>query len=711
MSSTFGQRILNALTPDNRMKRWTYFGLGLWILSDWFSLFAMFGGIMLFISAVYYSWKAAIFIKDRLMWKVRNRLLASFVFIGLVPMALISVIVLLMIWMATGAVGAAQVRKQFDASLERMDRVPARLQQELYRSILQAGAADPSQAAARTLAASESPTDISITLFNLGERVYGGTDGAIGIPEWYTGIQNTHLVYDSTGVSFRTIADVDIGDGHLTAIASMPVNQAYQAHIWEISGVFFNSLQFGEGRTSRSGYIKVNADLLDAPRSGHKLTERTEDGWRSILLPVWLEDLRVTWGGVLPAIDWQNGPKADGTNLMSFSVLIDPVYTLNTSISQDYDQAGLLIFVPIGLTGILFLVELVAFGIGFLISRRVTSAVRDLSAGTQALQGGNLNYRIKTRKHDQLGALGESFNMMAQHIQDLLAELQAHTEELEQRVTERTAEIERSLQELQATQSQLVQTEKMAALGKLVAGVVHEMNTPLGAINSATDVASRCVTAIVDVLETGSSIDEIKSSRALQKALRTLPDGNRVTVDASERLSRILNSLKSFTRLDEAIIQEMDLHEGLDATLTLLEHEMLNRIEVVRVYGDLPEVTCYPGEINQVFMHLLANALQSIEDTGTITISTLVDQDYVKVKIQDTGVGIPAEHLKTLFEPAFTRQGDRVKAGLGLFTCYHIIEKHQGSITIDSEVGKGTSVTVSLPKNLTLPLDDMMGSA
>ena len=190
------------------------------------------------------------------------------------------------------------------------------------------------------------------------------------------------------------------------------------------------------------------------------------------------------------------------------------------------------------------------------------SAVRDLSAGTQALLGGDLNYRIKTRKHDQLGALGDSFNVMAQHVQDLLAKLQTHTEELEQRVAERTAEIERSLQELRATQSQLVQTEKMAALGKLVAGVVHEMNNPLGAINSATDVASRCVSAIVDVLESGSSIDEIKSSQALQRALRTLPDGNRVTVEASERLSRILNSLKIFIRLDEAIIQEMDCMKG-----------------------------------------------------------------------------------------------------------------------------------------------------
>jgi len=149
------------------------------------------------------------------------------------------------------------------------------------------------------------------------------------------------------------------------------------------------------------------------------------------------------------------------------------------------------------------------------------------------------------------------------------------------------------------------------------------------------------------------------------------------------------------------------LHEGLDATLTLLEHEMINQIEVIKEYGDIPVVLCYPGEINQVFMHLLANAAQSIQDTGVITIRTFTDTNYVKVQIQDTGVGIPSEYLKTLFEPSFTKQGERVKAGLGLFTCYHIIEKHHGNITIASEVDKGTTVTVSLPKDMVLLLDEM----
>jgi hypothetical protein len=168
---------------------------------------------MLFISLVYYSWETSVYLKDKLSWKVRNRLVASFVFIGLVPMGLISLMIFLVIWMATGVIGAAQIRKQFDATLDGMDRVPAHLQQELYRSILQDVEADPLQAATRMPAATEGLQDLSIVLFEQGERLYASTEqaAAIGLPDWYAGTQETHISIDTTGISFRTIADVDIG--------------------------------------------------------------------------------------------------------------------------------------------------------------------------------------------------------------------------------------------------------------------------------------------------------------------------------------------------------------------------------------------------------------------------------------------------------------------------------------------------------------------
>ena len=205
-----------------------------------------------------------------------------------------------------------------------MDRVPAHLQQALYRSILQDGEADPIQAPTRTLAATEGLQDLSIVLFEQGERLYASTEqaAAIGLPDWYTGTQETHISIDTTGISFRTIADVDIGAGRLTMVASMPVNQAYQEHIWETSGAFFSTLRLGEERSARNEFLRLRTDLLNEPKSqSHPDT---------IDIPL----LGLSWGGLLPAIDWQAGPASP--RLMSFSVLIDPVYTI-----PDFNVTGL----------------------------------------------------------------------------------------------------------------------------------------------------------------------------------------------------------------------------------------------------------------------------------------------------------------------------------------------------------------------------------
>ena len=203
-------------------------------------------------------------------------------------MGLISLMIFQVIWMATGVIGAAEIRKQFDATLDGMDRVPAHLQQELYRSILQDGEADPIQAATRTLAATEGLQDLSIVLFEQGERLYASTEqaAAIGLPDWYAGTQETHISIDTTGISFRTIADVDIGDGRLTMVASMPVNQACQEHIWETYGAFFSTLRLGEERSARKEFLRLRTDLLNEPKS-----QRHPD---TIDIPL----LGLPWGGL-----------------------------------------------------------------------------------------------------------------------------------------------------------------------------------------------------------------------------------------------------------------------------------------------------------------------------------------------------------------------------------------------------------------------------
>ncbi len=255
----------------------------------------------------------------------------------------------------------------------------------------------------------------------------------------------------------------------------------------------------------------------------------------------------------------------------------------------------------------------------------------------------------------------------------------------------------RTNKHLRESQAQLVQSAKMASLGNLVAGVAHEINTPIGAANSAADVSSRCIDRIVDVLDNSETVEAIRENAQFQKALKLLKDNSQVSMAAGERVARIVQSLKNFARLEEADFQEADLHEGLDSTLTLLHHELKNRISVVKEYGEIPLIYCYPNELNQVFINLLGNAIQAIEAQGAIRIETSADQTYVSVKISDTGEGIAPENLGRIFDPGFTTKGVGVGTGLGLSISYNIVQKHNGEIEVESEVGKGSTFTVRVP--------------
>jgi signal transduction histidine kinase len=248
-------------------------------------------------------------------------------------------------------------------------------------------------------------------------------------------------------------------------------------------------------------------------------------------------------------------------------------------------------------------------------------------------------------------------------------------------------------------QHQLIMQEKMASLGNLVAGVAHEVNSPIGAVYSAADVSRRCVEKISMILSTSRTMEELNSSEQLQKSLKILADNNKVTTAASERIANIVRSLKTFARLDEADYQEADILEGLDSTLILLEHEIKDRIVVIKNFGDIPKISCYPNQLNQVFMNLLMNAVQAIDGEGRITIKTDLEEGKVTVEISDTGRGIPPQNMAKIFDPGFTTKGVGVGTGLGLSISHNIIKKHNGDIKVESEKGKGSSFTILLPIN------------
>ena len=274
--------------------------------------------------------------------------------------------------------------------------------------------------------------------------------------------------------------------------------------------------------------------------------------------------------------------------------------------------------------------------------------------------------------------------------EQLADHLRHHAEELEKEVAARTLDLRNS-------QAQLVQQEKMAALGRLVAGIAHEMNTPIGTITSNADTLRRSLDKLSSTLESDEVPESVRALRPLKQVLMVLEDIARINQLACERIVSIVSSLRNFARLDEAELKTADLHEGIESTLTLVHHELKNRIELHKDYGEIPAIRCHPNQINQVFMNLLVNASQAIDGKGTITIRTFREGDIVNVQFSDSGVGIPPDNLARIFDPGFTTKGVGVGTGLGLSICFKIAQDHGGSIDVKSEVGRGSTFTVQLP--------------
>ena len=253
--------------------------------------------------------------------------------------------------------------------------------------------------------------------------------------------------------------------------------------------------------------------------------------------------------------------------------------------------------------------------------------------------------------------------------------------ELYQKNIQTVKELKNTLKELKETQIQLINSEKMASLGQLVAGVAHEINTPVASIKSNNTIVSKLVDSIEDT--------ELRDM---------LKDINDIDREAVSRISNIVTSLKKYVRLDEAELQETDINNELDLTLELLRHETKNRINVIKNYSELPMIKCYPNLLNQAFTNILINACQAIEGNGTITITTECNEKDLIVKIKDTGKGIPKNLQDKIFTAGYTTKGIGVGTGLGLAICKKIIEKHNGGIIVNSAIGTGCEFIITIPR-------------
>ncbi|MBD2449645.1 HAMP domain-containing protein [Nostoc sp. FACHB-152] len=357
--------------------------------------------------------------------------------------------------------------------------------------------------------------------------------------------------------------------------------------------------------------------------------------------------------------------------------------------------------------------------------KQVTTPLNKLLIATDQVSEGNFDIDLNTKLPNELGRLANAFTTMAKQLHESFMLLEKSNEELEVRVQNRTTELSQVLQDLQQTQSQLIQTEKMSSLGQLVAGVAHEINNPVNFIHgniAHIDNYTQDLLKLIEAYqahypnppetlqETLDDVDFDFINEDLIKLLQSMKIG-------TDRIRQIVLSLRNFSRLDESEFKAVNLHEGIDSTLLILQHRLKSKpdfpaIEVVKNYSELPLVECYAGQLNQVFMNLLSNAIDALEESAqqkrntnlqnhaaTICISTQVMANHwVQIAIADNGLGIPETLTSRIFDPFFTTKPIGQGTGLGLSISYQIVaEKHHGKMWCDSSPGEGSKFVIEIP--------------
>ncbi|MBD2577479.1 ATP-binding protein [Oscillatoria sp. FACHB-1406] len=376
--------------------------------------------------------------------------------------------------------------------------------------------------------------------------------------------------------------------------------------------------------------------------------------------------------------------------------------------------------------------------VGFLLDRIVTQRARRLMLASNQLAQGNFDTRVHLQGADELTQMAQAFNYMA-------AQIQQNTEALQnsqQQLKAQTEELEQTLQELNQTQVQLIQQEKMSSLGQLVAGVAHEINNPVNFIHGNLNYVQEYCQDLCDLMQLyqqyyPSPIPEIEAKveeidlAFLQQDFPKILSSMKV---GTSRIQQIVLSLRNFSRMDEAEFKAVDLHEGIESTLLILQHRLKAQPErpeicIIRNYGNLPTLECYSGQLNQVLMNILANAIDALEEKMRcqscllqsaidalelqsppsqqessdcpyqITICTsVVDSEWIKIAIADNGLGIPEQFQNQIFNPFFTTKPVGKGTGLGLSISYQIItEKHRGKLECFSTPKVGTVFVIRLP--------------